>query len=377
MSNNLTKIQNKILARGLMALREIAMMPRLVNVDYSMDAAKKGATIDVPVPKAQTTSDVTPANTPPVPASNTPDEIQISLNNWKHSDFHLTDKELMEIDANEHFMPMQTSEVIRALANDVDITLHDEGKKFYGFVGTAGTTPFSTLTDVTDTRVRLGEQLAPVDGRNMVLNPTAEGKALNLDPLRDIEKAGDRTVPIEGELGRKLGFDFFMSQNVQTHVRGTAADAITVASTTAVGASTIGLTASASGTMVLGDVFTIAGDDQTYVVNTTVTVSTDTSVSFSPLLQAEATSGAVVTVKATHVNNLAFTRGAIALATRPLQQDGSEFVDSANIAQLQDPVSGLILRLELMRQYKQQAWDFDILWGTGTPRRDFGVRIAG
>ena len=50
--NTLTNIMPVILARALMTLRQRCFMPRLVNSDYSVDAAKKGTTIDVPVPVA-------------------------------------------------------------------------------------------------------------------------------------------------------------------------------------------------------------------------------------------------------------------------------------------------------------------------------------
>ena len=72
MPNTLTAIVPKILAMALLNLREFCMMPRLVNGDYSSDAAKFGSTIDVPVPQAQAVSDVTPSNTPPAASRHPP-----------------------------------------------------------------------------------------------------------------------------------------------------------------------------------------------------------------------------------------------------------------------------------------------------------------
>jgi len=95
-SNSLTNIMPKILARGLMTLREQAVMPRLVNGSYGSDAAKKGTTIDVPIPTATTAGDVTPSNTPPAVTGNTPSIVQVSLDQWKQADFHLTDKEMVD-----------------------------------------------------------------------------------------------------------------------------------------------------------------------------------------------------------------------------------------------------------------------------------------
>jgi hypothetical protein len=99
MANNLSAVMPKILARGLMALREQAIMPRLVNSDYSADAAKKGDTIDVPLPSAIAATDVTPSHTPPVNADTTIQSTQIVLDNWKKAGFYLTDREVMEIDS--------------------------------------------------------------------------------------------------------------------------------------------------------------------------------------------------------------------------------------------------------------------------------------
>ena len=65
MANSLSAVMPKILARGLLALREQAVMPRLVNADYSNDAARKGDTIDVPLPSAVAATDVAPSHAAP------------------------------------------------------------------------------------------------------------------------------------------------------------------------------------------------------------------------------------------------------------------------------------------------------------------------
>ena len=62
-ANTLSNIMPKILARGLMALREQAIMPRVVNGDYSREAAQKGQTIDVPIASETSAYSITPAPT--------------------------------------------------------------------------------------------------------------------------------------------------------------------------------------------------------------------------------------------------------------------------------------------------------------------------
>jgi len=381
-ANTLTNILPKILAQGLMALREAAVMPRLVTTDFAGDAARKGSTIDIPVPKTQTAADVTAAPVHSSAAGVTPGLVQVQLNQWKHTDFYLTDKEMVEVDRNAHFVPMQTSEAARVLANTMDAHVHAQYKGIYGYVGTAGVIPFSTVATATNTRKVLNEQLAPVSIRNVVLDPTGEAQALQLSAYSDVEKTGDRAVKIEGEIGRKFGMDHFMSQNVGTHTAGTVAS-MTVGSTTAAGASALQVkvaSAGLAGTLVPGDIFTIAGDAQTYVVKNaaTVTVSAaNTALTIDPALKQIASATKVVIKKATHVVNLGFHPNAFAFATRPLLQQASESGLGSMFAAATDPVTGLSLRLEISRQYKQLKWDFDVLYGAKLIRPELGVRIAG
>lgn len=384
MANTLTNILDKILARALSTLREQAVMPRLVNTDYSTEAGQKGSTIDVPKPVAQTVSAVVPSSTPPVPNDYSPSLVQISLTNWNSTRFHLKDDEMMQIDKQRHFLPMNIQESTRALANDVDGQIHADYLGVYGFVGTAGTTQFSTVKTVTDARKVLNNQLAPMGGRNIVVDPDGEAQALQLAAFSDIEKSGDRAVKIEGELGRKLGFNFFMSQNVTTHTAGTAGGgtALLIGSTTAAGASSVGFVASAAAkTLLNGDIITIAGQSQTYVVTAnsgSITSATQVAVTIDPPLQSIATANAVITTKATHVVNLGFTRGAFAFASRPLISEvAGELVGGNVIRSMPDPMTGIVLRLELSRQHKQNVWEFDILYGTKLLRPEMATRIAG
>jgi hypothetical protein len=379
MSNTLTNILDKILAQGLMTLREAAVMPRLTNTDYQGDAQSQGDTIDVPIPKAQVVSAVVASANPKAAASKTPGKVQIQLSEWNMTDFHLTDKEMVEIDRNRHFIPMQTQEAARAIANDVDVYIHNKYPAVYGFVGTAGSVPFSTVATTTGARKVLNNQLAPMAERRIVMNPDAEDQALQLSAYSDLEKTGDAAVKIEGEIGRKLGIDHFMSQNVQSHTAGTLVSA-QVASTTAAGSSTLGIAADASGgTIIVGDVFSIAGNTQTDVATTAHTLVSTVAqdVSIKPGLAAIATAADVIQIRASHVVNLAFNRGAFAYVTRPIEDAVGNLTGGNPMSTLVDNETGLTMRLEVVRQNKQNAFQFDILYGAELVRPEFATRVAG
>ncbi len=383
MANDISAIMPKILARGLLALREQAVMPRLVNGSYAAEAAQKGDTIDVPIPSAQVASDVTPGPTPPTPADAAPGKVQVVLGNWKKTNFHLTDKEMAEVDRNEHFVPMQTSEAIRALANEVNASIHAEYAGVYGFVGTPAATPFAAdASDAIDARKTLHAQRAPKQNRRGVLDFDAEANALGLAAFADAEKTGESGVKIEGEIGRKYGIDWFSDDNVVAHAAGSLTDVVTVTGANPVGTKTVNLSTDAGGAFdfIVGDIITVAGDSQTYVVTAAtgaVGASSSANVAIEPGLQVATSGGEAVALKAAHVVNLAFHRDAFAFANRPLAQSSQDLGLGSRIVSMTDPQTGISLRLEVSRQYKQVMWEFDLLWGVKLVRPELACRIAG
>ena len=383
MANTLTAVTPKLLAQGLMALRENSIMPRLVNGDYDTMAAQKGATIDVPIPSAVTAAAVTAAITPPANADSAPTSVAIALSQWYEAPFYLTDKDMMT--AMDGVIPMQASEAIKALGNNVDNYLFALYTGCYGYAGVAGTAPFVTDTsEATDTRKILNKQLAPMGDRRFVIDPDAEANALNLRAFQDTNFAVTGLDIADGNMPRKLGFNWWMDQNVPTHTVGTLTgttgneQALIDQADVAVGDETVALDdVSLTGTIVKGDIFTVAGDTQTYVCKATVTAAANAiaALTFSPPAKVAWADDAELTLKSTHTVNLAFHRDAIGFATRPLESAADGL---GNIIQTAtDPISGLSLRLEISRQHKQTRFSYDILYGATLVRPELMARCAG
>ena len=406
MANTLTTIMPKILARGLIVLRERCIMPRLVNGDYALDAKKKGSTIDVEVPTTVGTRDVSPSNTPPTSVDHTADTVQIELSNWRQNDpIYLTDKDYGEIEARAGHLPMKLQEAIKGLASDVNQSIHAKYKGalrgVFGVTGTAGTTPFGSTTTATQARKILNKQLCPKSDRRGVLDFDAEAAALELAAFADAEKIASSVVKIEGDIGRKFGLDWAADDEVTTHTAGTiaATGAPSGRVCAAVGAGVVGDTTvdvdngastAVTGTIVLGDIVSFAGHSQTYVVIAnaasgqyaaeayTFAANAVSGLAIYPALKAAVADNEVMTVVATHVVNLAFHRDAFAFAQRPLLDPGKELgLAGTNIMTMQDPQTGIILRLEVSRQHKQVAWEFDLLWGAELVRPELACRILG
>lgn len=390
MANTFTPIVDKIFARGLLALRENAIMPRLINTDWGTETAQQGDTIDVPVPSAVTVGDVTPGPTPPAGGDSAPTTVPITLNRWRKSDMHVTDKQAGEIAMGAR--QLQLSEHLKALANDVDQFILGLYTGVYGFAGAPGTTPFAgggtpDLTEAVKVDEVLNNQLAPSEPRSMVLGTAAKANALLVRAIQDAShrRAGEDTLS-NAMIGEVLGFMWAMDQNIPSHTNGTLSDG-TGHQALVNGSPTVGDKSqefdatSLTGTVTPGSVFTVAGDTQTYVVTALATASSNAiTLAFEPGAKVAWADNAQMTLKgaagATYVNNLGFHRDAFALATRTLgPADG--FMGGNIMRTAVDPVSGLTLTLEVSREHARTKYQWRILYGAKLVRPELAARLAG
>ena len=290
-------------------------MTRLVNLDYAQEAKQEGDTIDVPIPSEQTVAAIVAGAAQTEPNNNALGKVQIQLNQHFGTSFGITDLDASKIQSNKDFLPMQLSEAFQAMAAKINQTVFAEYKGVYGYVGTAATIPFGSgveIVSATDLRKVLNQQKAPRANRRGMLDWDAEAQALGLAAFSDAEKIGSSDVKISGEIGRKLGFDWFADDDVPTHTAGTlggtGSDTIIKASTAhAVGVESLTTTVGATNAMALleGDIITIAGDTQTYVVTADAAgaATTDVVVAISPPLKVALVGSEVLSIKATHVAN--------------------------------------------------------------------------
>ncbi len=372
MANTLTPIIDKLIARGLAVLRENAIMPRLVNSTYSNIARDRGDTITVPIAADITAATVSPSNTLAAAGDTTLTSKTISLNQWKHAGFFLTDQQITQIDIDNMNM-LQGDEAVRSLANNVDSYILGLYKGIYSQAGTAGTTPFaSNVNDwTTGARTKLNNFKAPMDDRAVVLDADAEGNAINNRALQDASWRGSNEGIVFGDIGYALGASWHLDQNVPTFTNsnGTPTSWLVNSGSSAVGDTTIAVDGG-SNNPVEGDIFTVAGSTQQFVV---ASFSSPT-ITFEPALTAAFTDNAALTFAASHVANVAFQRNAFGFAMAPLMDAR---LNSPNMQQVTDEKTGLTMRLEVSRQEKQWKFDYDILYGATLLRPAVACRILG
>ena len=382
MANTLTNVLPKLLAQGLLALREQSVMPRLVNRSYENLAQMEGAVINIPIPSAITVRTPVPAILMNSNVDSSPTNVAVTLDFWREAPFQLSDSDW--VSARSRLIPMQASEAVKALANAIDDFIFAKHTGIYGKTGTAGTTPFGTnIQQATDARKVLNQNLAPMDDRRVVLDPSAEANFLALSNILQTEQRGDTGGILQGLIGHKLGMDFFLNQNVPSFTPGTGWASGFIASTLsgAIGDTTLNIiSATASGTVKIGDMFRLTADTANefgYVITVAGTASTTVAIAieFDPPLKTVVDTGAtLIVVSIPYAANLAFHRDAFAWASRPLADAdpvGNTFQSDV------DPISGVALRLELSRQYKQTTYSYDVLGGTKLVRAALATKILG
>jgi hypothetical protein len=379
---------DRIYAMGLKALRRQTALLRYVTTYEKevMDNSFRGDTVVVPIPSQRSDSDVTdvvPSNTPPAPSDITPRYASVTLSNWKKVNFSLTDFEVSKLSAGT--MSDEFSGAIDVLSGNIIRSVMANYKGIYQYAGTAGTTPFASNTSVVQSaRKLLNKAGVPMENRAVILNFDADANAIGLSLFQQYLQKGDRETLREGIIKRALGFDWDVDGYLPTFTGGTLSngtgklakinDASVVVGDTSVPMDDTSLT----GTLVVGDLFTVAGDTQQYTVTANVTASSNAlaSVSFDPSAKVAWADNAVVTFVASHdVAGLALHKQAIAFASKPL--DDVTLEGGSQIRQIPDPVSGLTLCLEITRQYKQTVAEFSCLWGSTLARPECAVRILG
>lgn len=381
-----TSILGTVVAMGLDTLREQLALVHIANRDYEQEitAAKRFATVNVAVPALVATRTVAPDVVPPAVSAVTPTSIPVTLSQWKEAPFAMDDKGLSQVDRG--ILPMQAHEAIKALANGIEdylwTLLGSGANPLYGYAGVAGTTPFSTdLSAYLDARKFANKQLMDMDPRYVVIDADAEANALGLRAFQDASFRGDTDGIVNGQIGRKLGALWIMSQRVPTHTAGTGTGyLVNNGPGYAIGTVTITVN-TGTGTILAGDIISFAGHKQTYGVVSTVGGATVTSITFaasnvSPGLTSAIINAEAITVRATFVQNCLLHRDCLAFAMAPLM-DTIQVPGATLTAVAVDEVSGLSLRLEVSRQHRQVQWSFDALYGGAVIRPNAGVWIAG
>lgn len=180
--------------------------------------------------------------------------VPLTLSYQRGVDTQVSSQQLT-LDIDNYRKRVLEPQIVR-LSNLIDQDVCNLAQGLNNFVGTPGTVP-TQLSTYLAAKTKLDNQAAPMDGgRCLFLNPA--GEASIVDNLKGLFQASAEIAEQyrSGMMGRSIGFEWYMDQNIYVHTVGTLGGTPTVTSSPASGSSTIvtGSWSSGATTLNAGDV---------------------------------------------------------------------------------------------------------------------------
>ncbi len=355
-----------IAKEALMVLRNNTVMASLVHRDYSGEFNKVGDTITIRKPAEFEAKEF-------IEEIEVQDakEQSLSVKMDKHLDvsFAVTAKEktLDIADFSRQFI----TPAMQSFAQKIDTYLVDLYSGINNFVARSAT---ADIKDIANCGKVLNQNAVPNNNRRMVLSPGAYADYVVLPPILNAEKSGSTEALRNASMGKILGFDTFMDQNIKTHTSGTLGSC-KVKTQAEIGATTITLTnTTLTGNLVKGDIITINGDTAQYLITQAAEASeNDITVSIYPGLKMQAKANAAVTLAGAGEQNLAFHKNAFALVTRSLElPEGGVKSSIVNYDGF-----GLRVTMDYDITHKKDVVSIDMLCGTAILDPRLACRLIG
>ena len=369
MANTLTNLIPDAYAALDVVSRELTGFIPGVTRDPSTDRAALNQTIrSHATQKNSAGADITPAMSIPAAADQTVDNVPIEITKARTFPFSWSGEEIYGMDQGPGFLNIrqdQIAQALRAAVNEIELDLAVAAHKGASrAAGAAGTPLFgSTLADSANVRKILDDNGAPMSARSLVIDTLAGSKLRTLGQLTKANEAGTSMTLRDGELLNLHGFSVRESAQVQRPAVGTSTTAIVATGGVALGATSIVLKAAGTGTIVAGDVITIADDTNQYIVTEgAAAVSGATIKIAAPGLQKAIVGEKAITIVASGARNVAFSQDALLLATRlPIvPPEGDLSIESEVIT---DSRSGLSFELRVYPGYRMNRYEVAVCWG--------------
>jgi hypothetical protein len=208
---------------GLAILEENMVAANLVHRDFENTIAKFGDVVNTRKPgefKIRRKTDGTTLVQQDATATNVP----VKLDQWFYSSFVIRDGEGSK--SFQELKDIYLQPAMLTISRGIDRAILGRIHAFLGApaarVGKLGQLSSTTARDyILDAREILNVNKAPVAGRRLVMSPTAETAMLKTDLFLKANERGDGGTALENAiLGRILGFDTYMDQNVNNVLTG-------------------------------------------------------------------------------------------------------------------------------------------------------------
>jgi len=378
MANTLTGLIPDLYEAVDVVSRELTGFIPAVTMDAMAERAAKDQVVYVPISPTATAEDITPGTTPPDTGDQTFDKTPITITKSRAVPFRWTGEEQKSVNSGPGYSNLrrdQIAQAIRALVNEVETDLAGLYTRASRAHGTAGTTPFaSNLSDTAQVLKILLDNGAPPSDLHLVINTTAGANMRSLSQLTKANEAGDQGLLRQGILLDIHGFSIRESAQVKAHTKGTGSGyLVNDATPPGIGGTTITVD-TGTGTILAGDVITLAGDTNKYVVGTALGSNVVTI--NKPGLRAASDDDDAITVGNSYTANMAFHRRAMILAARlpALPEEGDMATDRQVIV---DPRTGLAFEFSIYPGYRRVRYEVALAWGVANIKPEFTALLLG
>ena len=350
--------------------RELVGMLPGVNRDPSADRVAKNQTIYSWQTGKATLGNIAPSNVSPQAADKSIANVPITITNYKMSDFYFTGEEEKSLSSGgngeyQGIVVDLVEQAIRAVVNQMEADCCTLGAVSASrATGTVGTQPYLTTVNASaQLRKILDDNGAPPSFRSQVVDTTAGANLRSLYQLTRANEAGTTMTLRDGELLNMHGMSIRESAQILNGVTvGTGANYTTDTAGYALGATAITLI-TGTGSILAGDIITISGDTNQYVVAVALVGAAPGVVTIAApgLQKAIPTSAKAITVLAASTRALAFSKNAILFASRlPARPSGGDM--ASDVQTITDPRSGMSLELSMYPQYRQIRYEVAAAW---------------
>ncbi len=378
MANTLTGLIPDLYEAVDVVSRELTGFIPSVTMDAQAARAAVGEQVVSPVAPATNASDVTPGVTPPDDGDQTIGNEKITITKSRRVPVRWNGEQSLGVDhgpGRANIMRDQFAQAMRTLVNEIEADLAGLYIRASRAHGAAGTTPFaSDLSDPAQVRKILADNGAPLSDLQLVINTTAGANLRTLAQLTKANEAGGSDLLRRGVLLDIHGFAIRESAQVKQHVKGTGAGYLINNVAGYAAGSTDLMVDTGTGAILAGDVVTLAGDANQYVVGTPL--AGGALALNQPGLGAAAANNTALSVGNSFAANMAFARSAIQLATRApaAPSEGDLATDRTTIT---DPQSGLTFEVAMYPQYRQVQYEISIAWGVACNKPEHCAVLMG
>lgn len=363
MPNTLTDLTPDLYTDLAVISRELTGLIPAVAMDSSLERAALNQTIRYARAPKATVLNLTSSQLPVDNGDQTFTNETLTISKSRYVPILWNGDQTEEMDSSvgtENLKTKQFREAMRAIVNEIEADLAGLHVNFANAVSPAGTTLFDAASykDVANARKAVKKNGSP-DDLQLVLSLDAAAAHRGNSTYTAANTAGGDTILRQGILLDQLGVQIRESaQIVETFVKGdgTTAD---VDGVNAIGSTSLAVTVTDE--IVAGDVITIVGDANEYVV-VTGTDGAGTIVIAAPGLKVATIGSDTITILNHTERNMMFDRSAIQLITRmpSLPKGGDSAIARTQIV---DDRSGLAFEISQYAGHREMKFEIAMNWG--------------